>query len=284
MRFSAAFAMFEGPQLVPLAKVAEEAGYDSIAVPDSVFFPRNVTADYPYTNDGARFWNERTPFVDPFVAVPAMAAVTERIRFYTNVVKLPLRNPLLVAKQVGSIAALSNNRFTLGVGLSWMPEEFQWTQTSMKTRGARTDEMIEIIRRVTAGDWASFEGKHYNFDDLMMSPNAGTPVEIWVGGHSEPALQRAARTGDGWISVNVTTAEIKTAIDRLRELRGSLDGFAISVLATDAFDVDGYRRLEDMGVTHAQCVPWFFYGGDPNDTEVKRDAMLRFADEVMTKV
>jgi probable F420-dependent oxidoreductase len=285
VKFTVAFPMFEASHLVPLAKVAEEAGFDSIAVPDSVFYPEQVSAPYPYTPDGSRFWTGETPFVDPFVAIPAMAAVTSRIRFYTNVLKLPLRSPLLAAKQVSSIAVLSGNRFALGVGLSWIPEEFTWTQTAKKTRGARTDEAIEIVRRVCSGPgWVEYHGQHYDFDRLMISPVPDEPVPIWVGGHSESALARAARLGDGWISVNVTTQEISDAIAALRNKRGSLDGFAISVLATDAFDLDGYRRLADLGVTHAQCVPWYFYGGDPDAMSTRRDAMLRFSDEVMTKL
>ncbi|MEX0875450.1 MAG: TIGR03619 family F420-dependent LLM class oxidoreductase [Actinomycetota bacterium] len=290
MRFTVAFPMFEASHLLPLAKVAEEVGFDSITLPDSVFFPEEVSAGYPYTPDGSRFWAPDTPFIDPFVAIPAMAAVTERIRFYTNVVKLPIRNPLLVAKQVASIAVLSGNRFALGVGLSWMPEEFTWTQTEKKTRGVRTDEMIEIIRAVCAGkgpEWVSYHGKHYDFDRFMISPAPDEPVPIYVGGHAEPSLRRAARLGNGWISVNVTTAEIAEAIGKLDAFRAELgrdrEPFDISVLATDAFDLDGYRRLADLGVTHVQCVPWYFYGGDPESLDVRRSSFERFAEDVIRK-
>jgi probable F420-dependent oxidoreductase len=282
--------MFEPSHLLPLAQVAEDAGFDSIAVPDSVFYPEEVSEPYPYTKDGSRFWAPETPFVDPFVAVPAMAAVTKRIRFYTNVLKLPLRSPLLVAKQVSSIAVLSGERFALGVGLSWLDEEFRWTQTRKRTRGARADEAIAIIRAVCAGGGPRFvehHGAHYDFDSLMISPAPEKPVPIWVGGHSEAALRRAARLGDGWISVNVTTDEIARAIDDLTRYRaeyGRSGDFAISVLATDAVDIGGYRRLEDLGVTHTQSVPWYYYGGDPESIDVRRDALLRFAGEVIAKL
>lgn len=283
MRFTVAFPMFEAGHLLPMAQAAEDAGFDSICVPDSVFFPKDVSAAYPYTADGSRFWAPETPFVDPFVAIPAMAAVTSTIRFYTNVVKLPIREPLLVAKQCASIAALSNDRFAIGVGLSWIPEEFKWTHTEKKTRGARTDEAIEIIKSVSAGGWVEYHGKHYDFDALMVSPVGERPVPVYVGGHADPSLRRAARLADGWISVNTTSGEIAAAIAKLRSY-GLRDDFVISVLATDAFDADGFRRLEDMGVTHAQVVPWYFYGGDPQDPNHKRDALLTFADEVMRKV
>ena len=286
LRFSVPVAMAPVEQLIPLARAAEEHGYDSIAVPESVFFPEEVSAGYPYTTDGKRFWAPETPFVDPFVAVPAMAAVTERIRFVTNVVKLPLRHPLLVAKQVASIAALSKDRFTLGVGLSWMPEEFEFTGTEMRTRGARTDEAIDIVRTVCGGggpQWASYTGKHYAFDRLMISPAPEQPVPIWIGGHSEPAFKRAADRGDGWITVNSTEAEVVEGAQRIAELRGSLDGFEISALAVDVWDLDGWQRLEAAGVTEVQVLPWYLYGGDPDDLDVRLAALARFADDVLAR-
>ena len=161
MRWTVPFPMFPADHLVPMARAAEANGFDTIAVPDSVFFPKDVSADYPYSADGGRFWAPDTPFVDPFVAIGAMAAVTERIRFTTNVVKLPIRDPLLVAKQLTSLAALSDNRVSLGVGLSWIPEEFAWTHTDMRTRGKRADEMIEILQLACAGngpEWFEYHG------------------------------------------------------------------------------------------------------------------------------
>lgn len=288
MRFTVPFPMLPADHLLPLAQAAEEAGFDAIAVPDSVFYPEAVSADYPYTADGSRFWAAETPFVDPFVSVAAMAAVTERIRFYTNVVKLPIRSPLLVAKQVSTLAALSHDRFALGVGLSWMPEEFAWTGTEKRTRGARTDEAIEIIKAVCAGggpQWVEHHGRHYDFDRLMISPAPEQPVPIYVGGHAEPSLRRAARLGDGWISANSTLDELGPII---AELQRHLDEcgragapYVVSALAMDAFGPDGFRRMEELGVTDAQVVPWFFYGGDPEALSTQRDALARFGDEVI---
>src|SRR5688500_17434790 len=130
MRFTVPLPMLPADHYVPMARAAETAGFDSIAVPDSVFFPETVSGDYPFTEGGERWWAADTPFLDPFVAIPAMAAVTERITFLTNVVKLPLRSPLLVAKQVASIAALSPAPFRLGVAASSLPAAFAWLGTT----------------------------------------------------------------------------------------------------------------------------------------------------------
>jgi probable F420-dependent oxidoreductase len=290
MRWTVAFPMFPADHLLPMARRAEEAGFDTITVPDSVFFPEQVSASYPYSGDGARFWAGDTPFVDPFVAISAMAAVTSRIRFLTNVVKLPIRDPLLVAKQLSSMAVLANDRVGLGVGLSWIPEEFAWTHTEMKTRGKRADEMIEILRLVCGGggsQWVEYHGRHYDFDRLMIAPAPEQAVPIYVGGLSEPGLRRAARLGDGWISVQNTEAEITGAIDGLNRYRAeygrSDTPFEINALCLDVFDLDGYRRLAERGVTELQAVPWYFSGGDPNDLQVQLDSLGRFADEVIAR-
>ncbi len=282
--------MMPAHHYVPMAQAAEANGFDSIAVPDSVFFPEVVSGNYPFSGDGERWWAPETPFLDPFVAIPAMAAVTERITFFTNVLKLPLRNPLLVAKQVASIAALSADRFRLGVGVSWMPEEFAWTGTDMRTRGARTDEAIEIIRDVCGGGgprWVEHHGRHHDFDLLMISPAPQEPLRILVGGHSDHAMRRAAGN-DGWISANCTEEELGELVGRLKghlaEAGRSSDGFEVNALAVDVLDPDGFRRLGELGVTECQVVPWFFYGGDPNDLDVQVNSLARFAETVITQL
>ena len=291
MRWTVPFPMFPPEQLLPMARAAEAAGFDTIAVPDSVFFPKEVSADYPYSADGQRFWAPDTPFVDPFVAISAMAAVTERIRFTTNVVKLPIRDPLLVAKQLSSMASLWEGRISLGIGLSWIPEEFAWTGTDKRTRGARADEMMEILRLVCGGGgprWVEHHGRHYDVGPLMMAPAPTQPVPLYVGGLSEPALRRAARLGDGWISVQNTEAEITQACADLATYRAEAgradEPFEVNALCIDSFDVAGYRRLAEAGVTELQAVPWYLNGGDPEDLGNRIDSLAWWADEVMGEV
>lgn len=288
MKWALPAAMIEAGDLPEFARVADECGYDAIALPDSVFYPETVSADYPYSPDGKRMWAPETPMPDPFIAMTAMAAVTQRVRFYTNVLKLPLRDPLLTAKQVATMAVMSGNRIAVGVGLSWIPEEFEFTGTEMRTRGARTDEAIAIVKAVCSGEgpqWVEFHGKHYEFDRLMISPAPDRPVPIYGGGHSEAALRRAARLGDGWISVNTDVAQLTSAIGRLSELRSEFSRadvpFEIDVSPTDVSDVDGYRRLAGIGVTRVRVAPWRMYGVDPSDPQARLDAIRRFADDVI---
>ncbi|MEO9223622.1 MAG: TIGR03619 family F420-dependent LLM class oxidoreductase [Acidimicrobiales bacterium] len=285
MKFTLALPMCPPDHLLPLARAAEDAGWDAVTMPDSVFFPEEVSADYPYTADGARFWRPDTPWLEPFVAIPAMAAITERLHFYTNVYKTVLRHPLLVAKSLGSAAALAPGRVGIGVGLSWIPEEFAWLGQDMRTRGKRLDETIDIIRAVLAGGYAEHHGAQYDFGRLAMSPAPPAPVPIYVGGHSDPALRRAARLGDGWIAVQVTPEEIDEIMGRLRPLLIEHDrdvaSYEIKVTPLVLATPDAMASLGDQGVTDVITVPWLYYEGDHHELQTKLDGVHRFADEVI---
>jgi probable F420-dependent oxidoreductase len=289
MKFTVAIALSPLDQLTGLARTAEEYGYSSIALPDSIFFSEKVSEDYPYTPDGSRFWDERTPWVDPLVAAAAMGAVTNEIRFYTQVLKLGPRNPLLLARQVGSVAALTGNRFGLGVGIGWTPEEFEWCGAPFADRGARVDESIEVLRLVLGGGMVEYHGRFFDFGKLRMSPEPTEPVPIYVGGHTERGLRRAARTGDGWTSAMIKFEDLRQIIQRLGELRAEYDRsdvpFEIQAVCIDQFGVDGYRKQAEIGVTDVLVAPWVFYGvGMDGDLRAKQDGMKRFADEIMHKL
>jgi len=285
MQFTLALPLCPADHLIPLAQAAEASGWDAVSMPDSVFFPEEVSAPYPYSGDGGRFWAPTDPWVEPLVAIPAMAAATTRLRFFTNVYKTGIRHPLLVAKTVGSVAVMSGNRFGLGVGLSWIPEEFAWLGQEMKTRGRRLDEAIAIIRLALQPDFVAFEGEHYQFGRLQMSPAPTLPVPIYVGGHSAPALRRAARLGDGWIAVQVTEEDVAEILPKLRAAlaeEGRADvPFEVKVTPMVLPEVDAMRRLGALGVTDVIYVPWYFYPGDHQQLDVKLDAVKRFADEVI---
>ncbi|MBP2473066.1 putative F420-dependent oxidoreductase [Crossiella equi] len=289
MKFTCAVAMSPLDQLPELARTAEECGFASIALPDSLFFSEQVSADYPYTPDGSRFWNEETPWVDPLIAAAAMGAVTSRIRFYPQVLKLGSRNPVLLARQVGSVAALTGNRFGLGVGLGWSPEEFHWCGTTYEERGPRADEAIEVLKLILGGGMVEFHGKYYQFGKLRMSPAPTQPVPIYVGGHSGPALRRAARVSDGWTSAMMGIEELRVTIARLAELRATYgraeEPFEIQAVCVDRFGLDGYREQASIGVTDAIVMPWVF-DGVPFDGPLpaKQDSMRRFAEQIIAKV
>ncbi|KKW62135.1 TIGR03619 family F420-dependent LLM class oxidoreductase [Mycolicibacterium elephantis] len=283
MKYTCAVPMCQIDQLIEIAKTAEEVGFTSIALPDSIFYMEKQSADYPYTPDGSRMWNAETPWVDPLIAAGAMGAVTSTLRFYTNVMKLGSRNPLLLARQVGSVANLTGNRFGFGVGIGWAPEEFEWCGQPYARRGKRVDEMIEVIKLVLAGGMVEFHGEFYDFDKLQMSPAPSKPVPFYVGGHTDVALKRAARVGDGWTSAMMTCAQLAETIGKLKALlaeSGRADEpFEFQAVCIDKFDVDGHRELAEAGVTDNIVMPWVMEGlGFEAPLDKKQDAMKRFAD------
>ncbi|PBC54215.1 TIGR03619 family F420-dependent LLM class oxidoreductase [Rhodococcus sp. ACPA1] len=284
MKFTVGIAMNPLDQLPALAKTAEECGFASIALPDSLFFMEKQSADYPYTPDGSRMWNEETPWVDPLIAAAAMGAVTSKIEFYTQVLKLGSRNPVLLARQVGSVANLIGNRFGFGVGIGWAPEEFEWCGVPYKKRGARVDEMIDVIKLILGGGMVEYHGEFFDFDRLQMSPAPTKPVPFYVGGHTDVALRRAARVGDGWTSAMIKFDDLVQVIARLRELReeyGRADlPYEIQTVCIDRFGKDGYAELADAGVTDTIVVPWVFDGiGFDGPLEAKQESLRKFADQ-----
>jgi probable F420-dependent oxidoreductase len=288
VKFTLGIAMSPLDHLVELAKTAEACGFHSIALPDSIFYSERVSARYPYTPDGSRMWNAETPWVDPIAAAAAMGTVTERIRFCTHVLKLGSRYPLPLARQVGSVAVLTGNRFTLGVGLGWSPEEFEWCGVPYAHRGRRADEAIEVLRKVLGGGLVEHHGEFFDFGALRMSPAPTEPVPIFVGGHTEAGLRRAARH-DGWTSTMIRFDELHEVIGKLAALRAELgragEPFEIQAVCVDRFGLDGYRAQAQIGVTDAIVVPWVFNGiGFDGELRAKQESLKRFAENIIDRM
>lgn len=290
MRFTYAESMTDPTYHLPLARAAEAAGYSSVSVSDSLVYPRDSDARYPYTPDGDRSFLEDKEFIETFTLIAAMGAVTERIRFTPFVLKLAVRPPVLVAKQASSVAALTGGRLALGVGLSPWPEDFQVMGVPWERRGRRMDECIEIIRGLMAGGYFEYHGECFDLPAVKISPVPAEPVPILVGGHSEAALRRAVRLGDGWMHGGGPAEELDALLDRIAELRkaeGTADRpFELHVISMDAYTPDGVKRLEDRGVTDV-IVGFrnpYVKGRDTEPLEKKIAKLERFAESVIAKV
>ncbi len=287
MEFVISLAFNPTTDLCHIARAADQAGFGALAVSDHVVHPRTIQTPYPYTPDGSPRWQPFTEWPDPWVAIAAMASVTSRIRFLTSIYVLPMRNPFLVAKQIATAAVLSDNRVALGVGSGWMEEEFDLMQQPFRQRGRRMDEMLQVLESLWGGGWVEHHGEFYDFEQLEMSPVPNKPIPVYVGGVSKRAIRRAATSSDGWISDLHSTDELTSIVEDLRAKRADStragDPFEIVASVNDAFDLDGYRRLRDIGVTHLQTVPWFFYGNG-DDVQSKCDGVHRFAEEIIEKM
>ena len=272
-------------ELKELAITADEYGWAALSFSDHIIHPEKISTPYPYTDDGSRRWPAFTDWPDPFVMIGALSSVTTHIRFMNNVFVLPIRNPFAAAKTISTAAIVSNYRVNLCIGVGWSKDEFQLLGQDFHTRGKRCDEMVDILRLLWSGEWVEYHGQYYDFDKLEMNPAPTEEIPIWVGGISDAALRRAARLGDGWISDLQTSKEIISCINKINQYRKDYgrSHLPFDILATpsDAFTIEGYRHLEDHGVSHILTLPWPFYTGDSQLLEDKKDGIKRFADDII---
>ena len=290
MRFAYAESMTDPSFYIPLARAAEDAGYDTMVIPDSICYPEHATSTYPYSPDGTREFLDGKPFLEPFSLIPALGAVTSRLRFVTFVLKLPVRNPVLVAKQATSTAVLTGDRLMLGVGTSPWREDYDILGVPWARRGKRLEECIDIIRGLSAGGYFGYEGELVSLPRIKLAPVPARPIPILLGGHAEPMLRRAARIGDGWMHGGGDPADLPGLLARLAELRQQ-EGtenrpFEVHVISMDAYSADGIRRLEDQGVTDVIVGFRWPYSTEP-DVQTLADkvaALSRYAENVIAEV
>jgi probable F420-dependent oxidoreductase len=290
VRFTYAEAMTDATYHLPLARAAEAAGYSSITVADSLAYPKQSDSTYPYTTDGTRTFLEDKEFIETFVLCAAMGAVTTSLRFTPFVLKLPVRPPVLVAKQAASVAALTGNRLALGVGISPWPEDFEIMGVPFARRGRRMDECMEIVRGLTQGGYFEFHGEFYDIPAIKICPTPSEPIPLLVGGHHDNALRRAALRGDGWMHGGGPPEELDGLLTRIADIRraeGVADRpFEIHVISLDAYTLDGIRRLEDRGVTDVIVgfrLP-YIVGRDTEPLERKIEHLNRYAESVIAKI
>jgi len=160
---------------------------------------------------------------------------------------------VLVAKQLSSIAALADDRVRFGIGLSPWPEDYAAVDVPWPNRGKRLDEMIDIIRGLSTGEFFSYDGEIFQVPSIKICPVPARPIPIVIGGHSEPALRRAARIGDGWIHAGGDAKALDRMLEQLagyrKEYGRANEPFELHVFSADAYTRDGIKRLEEVGIT-----------------------------------
>jgi probable F420-dependent oxidoreductase len=240
------------PELVKIACLAEELGFEGLSMPDHVFVPASPVSGYPYSADGAPPFDASTLWTDTLGMATAIAMVTTRLRVATGVYILPLRHPLVVARGIATLDALAPGRVQLGVGAGWMREEFDTLGVDFSRRGALTDESIDVLRKLWRGGLVSDDGPNYPFGPLYFESHPARSIPILVGGTSRAAIERAARLGDGYIAMPVPMDDLLALvreIQKLRESFGRLESpFAFHAWSDPGHTVDDYRRLIDAGI------------------------------------
>ena len=218
--------------------------------------------------------------------------MTTTLRLTPFVLKLPVRPPVLVAKQASSLAFLSDNRLGLGVGLSPVARGLRRRSASpWEKRGKRMDECMDILRGLTTGEFFGYDGEFYAVRRRSSSAPAPTEqIPLLVGGHADAALRRAVLKGDGWMHAGGDGEELDRLLARLAEIRkaegDTRDDFEVHVISYDAYDLDGVKRLEDKGVT--DCIVGFrvpyIKGPDTEPLEKKIEHLERYAESIIAKV
>ena len=294
-----------GSALRDLAQQAEESNFDSLWLIDHLVIPRRVTAAYPYAADHVSTFEPHRDIYEPLSVLNYLAACTRRLRLGTHVLIIPYREPIFTAKILATLDVLSGGRLILGAGVGWMAEEFAALGLdTFAERGEVTDEYLRLFKVLWTEENPRFVGKYVRVGDIGFHPK---PVQkphppIWIGGHTLPALRRAAELGDGWAPIGLVPSsllqppEMAAKISRLRAMlreRGRAEGaltLSLSAPVSFAESPSAPRPLltghpeqiaADLCQYQALGVRNFIVllpGG--NVAEVQ-EAMARFAREVM---
>jgi len=283
VKFYISTAFLENAEIIEIAKVADDLGFEGMAIPDHVVNLETLTTPYPYTADGARRWQPFTDWLDPWVLVGAMSQATTRLKFVSTVYIPAMRDPYSAAKAVGTAACLSGGRVELGVGVGWCAEEFELLGQQFARRGSRTDEMLKLMKALWQPGWTEFDGEFYRTPRLEMTPSPPR-IPIYVGGLSDIALRRAARN-DGWIGDLIGLDQAAASVNRIREIRAqrglTMDDFTVITPLTDAFTADQFERAGAAGIDAVLTMPWAFYAGLQASLAEKIDGMQRFRRDLM---
>jgi probable F420-dependent oxidoreductase len=283
MEFWQSIAFTETDQLIDIAKIAEEVGFAGVNMAEHLVTPEVIESKYPYSPDGSARWDANAHFPEPWALTSMLASHTTTLKFATSVYILPMHDVFTAAKSISTAAYLSNNRAVLGIGVGWMKEEFLLTGQDFHTRGRRMDEMLEVMAKFFAGGMVEHHGEFYDFPRMQMEPAPTEPVPVLIGGHSEPALRRAAQW-DGWFAAGpYTVDELVGYLQRLREVRtemGTADRpYQIIGGLWEWPSLDDAKRLSDLGLTGLVKIPWYYEGVPTSTIEFKRETMERFAEQ-----
>jgi len=257
-------ALADPGALADVARLAEDLGYHSVFVADHVVMPRSLASKYPYSRDGGFPYDPDQNWLDPLVALGYLAGRTTTIRIGTSITVLPMRHPIITAKQVATADHLSNGRVIFGVGVGWMAEEFDLLGERFEDRGRRMDEYLALVKMLWTEKNPTFSGQYFRVKDCAVTPKPVQKphVPVWIGGDSAVALRRAARFGDGWHSAGTSLADLPGKLRVLDEALAAAGrdrkNFVVSAFPTDRFTIDVVRQFAAHGVDHLM-VPVFSF-------------------------
>ena len=267
-----------GEQIVQVAQLAEGLGYESVWTFEHVIVPVDYESKYPYNDSGKMGAPPETNFVDPLIALTAVAASTSTIRLATGVNILSQVNPIYIAKQAASLDFMSNGRFMLGVGIGWLKEEFEALGVPFERRGARFDDYVEGMRKIWSGEVVEHQSDFISWTNFKSYPLLiQNPFPVVMGGVKGKIFDRIAKYGNGWYAPAGDPKELKGHLASLRQACDAIDRDMNEIEITCMWPGRGGNvflgQLADIGV-HRVVVPVM---GSPNPAE----NMQRLAEEVI---
>jgi probable F420-dependent oxidoreductase len=265
-------------QMVGVAQQAEKLGYESVWTFEHVIVPEDYSSKYPYHPSGKMGAAPDTPFVDPLIALTAVAGATSTLRLGTGVNILSQVNPLYMAKQAASLDYLSNGRFMLGVGIGWLREEFAALGVPFERRGARFDDYVVAMKKIWSGEEFSHHSDFINWEGFKSYPvPVQKPLPVIIGGAKGKIYERIARHGDGWFAPIGDPTELAAALGSLREACDANDRDFAEIEITSMWPgiggIEAVQALADVGVSRL-VVPVM---GLPNPME----AMQKISEEII---
>jgi probable F420-dependent oxidoreductase len=296
-----------GPFVRDAAIAAERVGFAHFWMPDHVVqFAAYPESAYPYASGSGQDapeqseaaplkWDDdtysntdpRNPLIDPVVGMCWAAAATTTLEVGTNILVVPQRNPVVLAKELATLDSFAGGRVLLGVGVGWAKEEFDATGADFATRGKRTDEAIGALRALWTQPVSAFSGSFDRFSDVYSYPKppraGGMP--ILIGGESKAAMRRVARLGDGWLPYNLPVDDAATVIGELKAMTRAEgrdpDALRIIKIVYSNAAMDDLKRYRDAGVTEFNIAS---SGEIPLDAEGIATAFDRFGEQVVAPI
>lgn len=272
-------------QIVAVARKAEDVGIESVWTFEHVVVPVDYESKYPYSPNGKMGTSPETNFVDPLIALAAIATATSKLRLATGVNILSQANPLLLAKQAASLDFVSDGRFMLGVGIGWLKEEFDALGTPFERRGARFDDYIEAMKKVWSEDVVEHQSDFISWSGFKSYP---LPVQkphlpVIIGGTKGKAFERTAKYGDGWFAPTAGADQLAPMLDELKKACDAIGRDPATVEITAmwidvAAGLDALRRYEDLGVSRLVVPVFALGGGNP------MDALDKLGEEVISQL
>lgn len=246
-------------EVVQLAQLAESLGYESVWTFEHVIVPVDYESKYPYDASGKMGATPETNFIDPLIALAAVAASTKTIRLGTGVNILSQANPLYMAKQAASLDFVSSGRFMLGIGIGWLKEEFDALGVPFARRGARFDDYVEAMRKVWSGEVVEHESDFISWHGFKSYPlPVQNPLPLVMGGVKGKIFERIAKHGNGWYAPAGDPAEIKGHLENLRKACDAIGRDMSEIEITCMWPGTGGKefldQLEEVGVHRAVVI------------------------------